>query len=81
MVLMDKNLAIVVGAIAILGHVPASFFQSPGAFGAKGITVPAYFMIVAIHLYCASRLIMTGGDIVWLERTWITLQAYAFMRI
>jgi Ca2+-binding EF-hand superfamily protein len=79
--LMDKNLAIVVGAIAILGHVPASFFQSPGAFGAKGITVPAYFMIVAIHLYCASRLIMTGGDIVWLERTWITLQAYAFMRI
>ena len=79
--LMDKNLAILVGIIAIIGHVPASYFQSPGAFGAKGITVPGYFMIVTIHLYCASRLIMTGGDIVWLERTWIVLQAYSYMRV
>jgi Ca2+-binding EF-hand superfamily protein len=74
-------LALIVGFTALLFHVPSSFFQSRGAFGAKGITVPSYYMIVTIHAYFAFRLITSGGQIYWLEQTWIALQAYAYMRI
>lgn len=78
---MNKELAIATGLIAILGHVPSAYFQTPGVFGTKGIMVPCYFAVVTLHLYCAIRLLQTGGDIAWLERTWMALQAYAFVRI
>lgn len=78
---MDKDLAMATAIIVLAGHVPSGFFQSTGTFGAKGINLPAYLMCNALHGYCAVRLLMEGGDILWLERTWIVLQAYAFMRI
>lgn len=77
----NTTLAIVVGCLAIFGHVPSSLYQAPGAFGSKGLTYPAYLGVIAIHLYCAVRLVMEDGNILWLERTWMALQAYAFMRI
>ena len=79
--LNHEFLAMIVGFTALFFHVPSAFFQSKGSFGAKGITVPSYYMIVTIHAYFAFRLITSGGQIYWLEQTWITLQAYAYMRI
>ena len=78
---LDKNLALITAFIAIFGHVPSAYFQTPGVFGTRGIMVPSYYAVVTLHLYCAIRLVMEGGDIVWLERTWMALQAYAFVRI
>ncbi len=78
---LDKNLALATAVIAILGHVPSAYFQAPGVFGTRGIMVPSYYGVVTLHLYCAIRLLMEGGDVVWLERTWMALQAYAFVRI
>ena len=80
-VTQNTTLAIVVGCLAIFGHVPSSLYQAPGAFGSKGLTYPAYLGVIATHFYCAVRLVMEDGNIVWLERTWMALQAYAFMRI
>ena len=77
----DHKIALIVGFIALFGHVPSAFFLSKGAFGAKGITVPAYYGMVALHMFCALNLILSNGDIYWLEKTWIALQAYAYMRI
>lgn len=77
----DKSLALATAGVALLGHVPSSYFQTPGVFGTKGIMVPAYFGVVTMHAYCAVRLVMEGGDIIWLERTWMALQAYAYVRI
>ena len=79
--LEDTDLALATAAVALLGHVPSSYFQTPGVFGTKGIMVPAYFGVVTMHAYCAVRLAMEGGDIIWLERTWMALQAYAYVRI
>jgi len=77
----NTTLAFTVGLIALFGHIPSSFFQSKGAFGAKGITVPAYYGIVTLHMFCAYNLVLSNGDVYWLEKTWIALQAYAYMRI
>ena len=66
---MDKNLSMAVGLIAILGNVPSAYFQTPSVFGTKGIMAPCYYAIITIHLYCAARLVMEQGDVVWLERT------------
>lgn len=77
----SSTLAIVVGLLAIIGHVPTSLYQSPIAFGSKGLTYPAYLGAIATHFYCAVRLVMEDGNILWLERTWMALQAYAFMRM
>lgn len=78
----SATLAVATGLFAILLHVPASYYQTQGTFGMKGINVPGYYYIVTVHAYCAIRLIQTGGDdIVWLERTYIALMAYSYFRI
>lgn len=79
--LEDRALALATAGVALIGHVPSSFVQTPGVFGSKGVMVPAYLGVVTLHAYCAVRLVMEGGDIVWLERTWMALQAYAYVRI
>lgn len=62
-------------------HAPSALFQTPGVFGAKGIMVPAYIGISSLHIYCAIHLAFEPESLLWVERTWITLQAYAFVRL
>jgi len=72
-------LAIATGLVAFV-QIAAAFYQAPGVFGMKGVTVPMYYAASSIHLYCAINLVATG-DMIWLERTWIMLQTYAYVRI
>ena len=72
--------AIMVACVFIL-HGPSSLFQTPGVFGAKGVMVPAYIGISTLHIYCAIHVALDLNSLLWVERTWITLQAYAFVRI
>jgi len=78
----SASLAVAAGLFAILLHVPATYYQSQGTFGMKGINVPGYYFVATVHAYCAIRLIQTGGhEIVWLERTYIALMTYSYFRI
>jgi Ca2+-binding EF-hand superfamily protein len=62
-------------------HAPSALFQTPGVFGAKGVMIPAYIGISSLHIYCAIHLAFEPESLLWIERTWITLQAYAFVRL
>ncbi len=73
--------AIGVGICCVFFHAPTAFNQTRGTFGMRGIMIPMYYGIVALHFYCGIRLLMTGGNILWLERTWIALQTYAMTRL
>jgi Ca2+-binding EF-hand superfamily protein len=75
----SRSLAIATGLVALV-QIAASYYQTPGVFGMKGVTVPLYYAAISVHLFCAVNLIATG-DIAWLERTWIILQTYAYVRI
>jgi Ca2+-binding EF-hand superfamily protein len=78
----SATLAVLTGVFALALHVPASYYQTQGTFGMKGINVPGYYFIVTVHAYCAGMLVLTqGNEIVWLERTYIALMAYAYFRI
>jgi Ca2+-binding EF-hand superfamily protein len=75
----SRSLAIATGFVALI-QIAAAYYQTPGVFGMKGVAVPLYYAAISVHLFCAVNLIATG-DIAWLERTWIILQTYAFVRI
>jgi Ca2+-binding EF-hand superfamily protein len=75
----SRSLAIATGVVALV-QIAASYYQTPAVFGMKGVTVPLYYAAISVHLFCAVNLIATG-DIAWLERTWIILQTYAYVRI
>ncbi len=75
----SRSLAIATGVVALV-QIAAAYYQTPGVFGMKGVTVPLYYAAISVHLFCAVNLIATG-DIAWLERTWIILQTYAYVRI
>lgn len=75
----STTLAVATGVVALV-QIAAAYYQTPGVFGMKGVTVPLYYAAISVHLFCAVNLIATG-DPAWLERTWITLQTYAFVRI
>ena len=78
----SATLAVLTGVFALALHVPASYYQTQGTFGMKGISVPLYYAIVTIHGYCAAMLVITqGNEVVWLERTYVALMAYAYFRI
>jgi Ca2+-binding EF-hand superfamily protein len=75
-------LAVLTGVFALALHVPASYYQTQGTFGMKGINVPGYYFIVTVHAYCAAMLVITqGNEFIWLERTYVALMAYAYFRI
>lgn len=75
----SSALAVATGLVALV-QIAAAYYQSPGVSGMKGVTVPLYYAAISVHLFCAVNLIATG-DVAWLERTWITLQTYAYVRI
>ncbi len=78
-VTQSSTLAIATGVFALV-QIAAAYYQTPGVFGMKGVTVPLYCAGISVHLFCAVNLVATG-DIAWLERTWIALQTYAYVRI
>jgi Ca2+-binding EF-hand superfamily protein len=81
-ILLDgASWAIIMAACVVIAHGPSSLFQTPGVFGAKGIMVPGYISISTLHIYCAIHVVLDPNSLLWVERTWITLQAYAFVRI
>ena len=81
-ILLDgASWALIMAACVIVAHGPSSLFQTPGVFGAKGIMVPAYIGISTLHIYSAVHVALDPTNLIWVERTWITLQAYAFVRI
>jgi Ca2+-binding EF-hand superfamily protein len=78
----SATLAVLTGIFALALHVPASYYQTQGTFGMKGVNVPGYYAIVTIHAYCAAMLVITqGNEVIWLERTYVALMAYAYFRI
>ena len=78
-VTQSSTLAIATGVVALV-QIAAAYYQTPGVFGMKGVTVPLYCAGISVHLFCAVNLVATG-DIAWLERTWIALQTYAYVRM
>lgn len=70
------------GALAaLLGHVPSSFFQTPGVFGIKVLMVPIYSFFIAVHAFCAIRLFLEPTSLDNLLQCFMILHTYAWVRV
>lgn len=73
--------AIGAALLAILGHVPTSYYQTSIVFGSKAIMVASYVFAISLHLFCALHLLYEPTSTFWLLNTFLVLSIYVWVRV
>jgi hypothetical protein len=73
--------AIAAALATLLMHVPAALYQTPEVYGAKGIMVPVYIVIIMALAFFAVRVLLEPADMVRVLDLFLTLNIYVFCRI
>jgi hypothetical protein len=70
----------VMAGAAIVGHIPSAMYQTRIVFGVRALMLPAYILCVALHGYCAARLLWDPSPF-WLYNTFLAFNIYAWVRV
>lgn len=72
---------IVAAATALLLHVPTFLYQTPIVFGAKAVMTPSYWFVIALHAFCAVRLLLDPSSEALVLQTYLALNTYMWCRV
>jgi hypothetical protein len=70
----------VMAGAAIVGHIPTAMYQTRIVFGVRALMLPAYILCIALHGYCAARLLWDPSPF-WLYNTFLAFNIYAWVRV
>lgn len=73
--------AIAAALATLLMHAPAALYQTPEVYGAKGIMVPVYIVVIMALVFFAVRVLLEPSDMVRVLDLFLTLNIYVFCRI
>ena len=77
----SEHIATVAALTAILVHVPTAYYQTTIAFGAKALIVPAYLLVISLHLFFALHLLVEPNSIYWLLNMFLIHSIYVWCRM
>lgn len=73
--------ATVMACAALLGHIPSAAYQTRIVFGTRAIMLPSYILCIALHGYCAVKLLLEPTSTFWLYNTFLAFNIYAWVRV
>lgn len=71
----------IAAVIALLGHVPTSYYQTSIVFGAKALMVAGYLFSISLHLFCAIQLFLKPSSVYWLLNMFLVHNIYVWCRV
>ncbi|GAB4025658.1 hypothetical protein [Spirosoma gilvum] len=73
--------AMLAAGVALAGHIPTSYSQTPIVSGSKAVMVSSYVFVTTLHLFCALHLLQEPHSASWLLSLFLVLNTYVWVRV
>ncbi len=73
--------ALLAAGVALAGHIPTSYYQTPLVSGSKAIMIASYVFVTTLHLFCAFHLLINPQSMYWLFNLFLVLNTYVWVRV
>lgn len=77
----NETWALMAAGVALAGHIPTSYYQTPIVSGSKAIMIPSYVFVTTLHLFCAIHLLKEPNSAYWLLNLFLVLNTYVWVRV
>lgn len=77
----SPELAIIAALAALLVHLPAALYMLPDVYGAKGVMIPTYTVLILLNSFFAVKVLMNPTNLRMILDLFITLNTYVLVRV